>query len=782
MNNKDHKKIKKLFNAALEKEPGERERFLSEECGDDVELRHEIESLLSVYESSESFMEEPLVGSPARNLRLKKGDRIRHYEIIKKIGRGGMGEVYLAMDSQLSRKVALKLLAPEFTGDRERLNRFEQEARTVSALDHPCILTLFESGESDEGRHFISTEYVRGETLKEHCLHSNPGLEKKLDIAIQIASALAAAHEAGVIHRDIKPENIIIRPDGYIKVLDFGIAKLSEPSAVADGLNVDGEKPTRPMIKTDTGLIMGTAPYMSPEQANGIKVDARTDIWSLGVVLYEMLTGVRPFGGDTPTETIIEIIQKEPPLISSFNTEFAAEFDWLFEKTFCKEPEGRYQTADELRNDLKKIKQKIEFEKELENSKTSKNEKINRIDEHTSNTSQPTFRGENIVNWIKAHKLGTLLILAILVSGVAFTVYFLNFNSKVAGNEDSPIRSIAVLPFENASQDSNNEYLSDGLTESIINRLSRLEKLKVLPRSSVFRYKERLEDPQKIGNELKVDAVLTGKVIQRGDKLQIQTELIEVASGKQLWGERDNRPLSELLDIEESIAKEITNKLRLKLTGAEKEQLAKRYTEDNEAYQAYQRGRFHWERRNEKEIKKGIEQFQKAIELDPNFALAWSGLADSYVFSNEYGSAPKNEIASKAKSAAEKAVELGPDLAETHTSLGYVFFGLEWDFVKAEKHFRKAIELNPKYALARRWYSVLLFHLWRKEEALNQGHLALQAEPLSEDMNAYYAQCLVMVKRYNEAIEHFQKNLELYPDYRILPLLIQFRPVKERQF
>ncbi|MCA1624020.1 MAG: serine/threonine-protein kinase, partial [Acidobacteria bacterium] len=478
---------------------------------------------------------------------LETNTTISHYRIAKKIGAGGMGEVFLAEDTHLRRKVAIKVLPAEITENRERLQRFEQEAFAASALNHPHILTIHEFGKAEEGTHFIVMEYVEGFTLNEHRTNNEMGRGEILDVIIQVASALSAAHEAGIVHRDIKPENIMLRRDGYVKVLDFGLAKLTEKNKVADS---DAEAETRALVNTNPGAIMGTAAYMSPEQARGLKVDARTDIWSLGCVLYEMLSGHKPFTGATPTDIIVAVVNKEPPPISSYAPDVPAELAWIVSKSLQKETDARYQTAKEFLADLRRIKQRIEFEDELERSTapetraTKETEaaptlihpqtiagastKSNQLETHSLSSA------EYIASEIKRHKsfsIAALVILLLAIGGFGYWFYA----NRSASTDGKQINSIAVLPFENGSGDPNLDYLSDGLSESLIDKLSQLPQLKVIARNSSFKYRGANVDVQDAANKLGVRAIVMGKIMRVGDNLTVRVEMIDAQENRQLW-------------------------------------------------------------------------------------------------------------------------------------------------------------------------------------------------------------------------------------------------------
>jgi len=780
MAKEDDKKIKEIFNAALRKESSERREFLNQMCSGNKPLRDEVESLLSSYDNAESFMETPAVAAipEAENYQLTKGQKFEHYEVISQIGAGGMGEIYLAHDTNLNRKVALKLLPTELTGDPDRLKRFQQEAFAVSALNHPCILTIHEFGKSEDGTHFIASEYVEGETLNEYCADKDVGLEKKLDIAIQASSALSAAHEAGIIHRDIKPENIIVRPDGYIKVLDFGLAKHVEEQSKADP-----EAATGPMVKTDSGMVMGTAPYMSPEQARGVKVDARTDIWSLGVVLYKMLTGQKPFKGETATDTIISVVNKEPPPITAYRDDLPLELEWIVSKTLSKEVDGRYQTAKELRADLQKIKKRAEHEDEIKRSTTpdkaleeEKGESTTTIREQIPMSSQetPTIatdqRGssaatqsssslEYVVTQAKRRKLlsvvGGVIVLLGQISAIGYFVFFY-------GNNTKQIESIAVTPFVNESGNKDLEYLADGMTDTLISSLTQIPNLSVKARSMVFEYKGKKISPKKIGEELDVEAVLLGTVVQRGDNLKLSLELVDTKTGNALWSRTYDRKISNIIPLQSEIAKNVSEKLKVRLTGEEEKKLTKTTTVNPEAYQAYLKGKFHGDKLTMDGNKKAIEFFKQAVEFDPNYALAWSSLSEFYALRSKEATPIRIR---KARSAAEKAIALDPDLAEAHVSLALVMYIFDWDFAGAEKESQTAIRLNSKYATAHHWYGIFLTESGKHDEAIREAKIAVELEPLSRIINISLSIRLLFARRYEEATQQHKKTVETFPEY-----------------
>jgi eukaryotic-like serine/threonine-protein kinase len=689
------------------------------------------------------------------------GARLGRYEIKSQLGAGGMGEVYLAHDTELDRTVAIKILPVGSASDQQRLQRFIQEAKAASALNHPHILTVYEIGTTDLSR-FIATEFIEGDTLRQR-IKVGLKLIDILEISIQAASALAAAHAAGIIHRDIKPDNSMVRRDGYIKLLDFGLAKLAESKSST----TDTEAPTMAMVNTDAGTVMGTANYMSPEQAKGTDVDARTDLWSLGAVLYEMLTGHVPFAGETPTETISLILQREPAPPAHYIDEIPAELERILTKTLTKDREDRYQTAKDLLIDLRNLKRKLEVDAEIDRtvspelrgaSTKSTSEARSSGSATAPTTATPTASSaEYIFSGIRRHKIAAaVVILALIVGAVGLSFYL-----GGRGNE-AAIDSIAVLPFENQNHDPNTDYLSDGVTESIINSLTQLPTLRVIARSSAFRYKGKETDPMAAGKELGVRAVLTGRVTQRGDSLTISTELLDVRDNKQLWGEQYNAKISDLLSMQRAIASQITSNLRLKLSGAEQSRVNKHYTENPDAYQLYLKGRFYWNKRTGEGFKKSIEYFNQAIERDPNYALAYAGLADSYNLIPYYSVGSPQDFYPKAKAAAKRALELDDTLAEAHTSLGYALFDYDWNFPEASREFQRAIELNPNYASAHQWYGRRRMMLTgRFDEAITEVKRALELDPLSLAISTDLGNTYIYARQYDRAIEQLRKTIDM---------------------
>src|SRR5437660_6313934 len=736
--------LQDLFHSAIALTPNQRAPYLERTCHGDNLLRKSVESLIQSHEESCHFIDSPAFEAAAEMLadghEFKRGQTLGHYEIHSLLGSGGMGEVYLAQDTRLNRKIALKLLPPHFTINPDRVRRFEREARAASALNHPNIVTIYEIGQSNSA-HFIATEFVDGKTVRQLINEKPFTLSETLNVAIQVAGALTGAHAAGIVHRDIKPENIMVRADGYVKILDFGLAKLTELQTTESDL----ETPT--LLQSNPGLVMGTVQYMSPEQARGKKVDVRADIWSLGVVLYELLAGRVPFSGDTPSHVMVSLMEDElPPLTSYANV--PPELDRIISKALRKNQKERYQTANQLAHDLKNLKRELEVEARLKGSleaiPSSKERTTTSAGQTRAQASSLatafatdtvalqsgetgahlTSSAEYLVSEIKRHKRGFLIAAATLtIAVVAVGYFYFAARSRFAASSEV-IDSVAVLPFVNVSNDPNTEYLSDGLSDSIIDSLSQLPNLKkVSAFNSVLRYKGKQVDPQAVGRELNVRAVLTGRLVQRGDDLLIIAELVDVKDNKRLWGGQYNRKSADILNLQGEIAREISEKLRPKLTGEERKRLNKRQTENAEAYQLYLQGRYYWHKFTDEALIKSGEYFQRAIEKDPNYALAYAGLSDYYAVMAFYGQMPPKEALRKSEEAAVKALTIDDALGEAHFSLAVVKAWYDWDWPGGEREFKRAIELNPEFADAEShsMYAFLLDGMGRFDEAIAEA-------------------------------------------------------------
>src|SRR5689334_10465219 len=695
---------------------------------------------------------------------------IAHYRILRRLGKGGMGEVFLGEDTkQHGRKVALKVLPDDLTTSDSRLRRFKQEARAILALNHPNILTVYEIGQTADS-YYIATEYIEGETLR-HCLWRGPiKLDEMLGVGIQIAMALETAHAEGIVHRDVKPENIMLRQDKFVrdrfvKVLDFGLAKLTD----RDSTNADPEAVTIPIAETNPGAIMGTSGYMSPEQALGETIDERTDVFSLGVVLYEMIAGRPPFQGKTESHTRVSIIDHDHVPLVQHVSNVPRQLERIVSKALAKDRFKRYQTITDLKLDLEQLRDELHSSEfpELTRSSTAHDTETEFtssartvIRSQTQTVSEratvPSSAGVTLVRprWLSYGLVGLFVVLAI-VGGVLF------FTRPAP----RPINSVAILPFVNDSKDPNAEYLSDGLTESIINSLSQLPNLTVMSRNAAFRFKGSNHDPLEAGRSLNVGAVLTGRLVRLDDSVVIRTELIKVADGSQLWGAEYKSSIADIFSVQEEVSKKISQSLRLRLTGEDEEKLAKRYTKDAEAYQLYLKGRYYWNKRNEEGFRNGIDYFRRAEEKDPTFALAFSGLADSYALLCDIGVVRPVDEMPKAKAAAQKAVDADPELAEAYTSRAFVRLAYDWDWLGAQSDFQQALKLNPKYPTAHQWYASYLMQMGKFSLAKNEIEEAHKLDPLSPIISANSGLYSYYEKNYDDAIAKYQTTLQSDPDF-----------------
>ena len=694
---------------------------------------------------------------------LAPGTRLDHYEIRSHIGAGGMGDIYQAADTELERILVLKILPAEFASDPGRMRRFIQEARAASALNHPNIITIYEI-KHDGPIPFIATEFIDGVTLRKHMKSGRMSVMEAINTAIQIASALDAAHRAGIVHRDIKPENVMMRKDGYVKVLDFGLATPTERHEVGT------ESLT--LVNTEVGIIVGTASYMSPEQARGQKVDQRSDIFSLGMVIYEMVAGRSPFEGSTNSDIVASILKEQPTPLTALAPEVPLRLEQMVNHALAKDKGDRYQTVEELLSDLKQLREEMEFQGRKERSTPTYSSGLPgpstaMMPPHKFTADEPRALSTSASTAMVAvpdyrrrlAKVGLLL----LVPAVVLIGYLLYARRVQA------VDSIAVLPFTYTNADPKSigpeaDWLSDGITESIINNLSHVPNLKVIARSSVFRYKGKEVDPQTIGRDLKVRAVVTGRIVQIGDMISVQTELVDVQNQTQLWGVKYRRKVSDILDLPEDISREISAGLKLELTGEEKKQLVKRYTANAQAYELYWKGRYHWNQRKPDDINQAIQYFKQAIELDPQYALAYTGLADCYVLGNVLQLSPK-EAMPIATDAARKALAIDNQLAEAHTSLAKIKLSYEWDWSGAEAEFQQAIQLNPGYATAHQWYGVFLSEVGRHNDSIRERTRAQELDPLSLSISTGLGRALYWARRYDESIQQLQATMSRDQNY-----------------
>lgn len=660
------------------------------------------------------------------------GTQLNNYKILSRLGAGGMGEIYRAEDVNLGREVAIKMLPDHLAADVESLGRFEREARALAALSHPNILTIYNFG-SDQGLSFAVTELLKGDTLRAHIPSKGLAESRALEIALAVAEGLCAAHSKGVIHRDLKPENIFITTTGVTKILDFGLARVVDPPTFQANLiaqlpanlaldtqqhnsmlatrkinsessasstanqtidtmakqGADDPATTKLwLLQTLPGVIMGTVPYMSPEQVQGHLVDERSDIFSFGTVLYEMLTGENPFERFTVNETLMAVIREEASPLERPDREIPSALKKFVQQCLEKRPANRFASTADM---LKALK------------------------------------------WI-AHNVT---------------------------KRSSEIDSLAILPLKNVNGEAELDYLCDGITESLINIMSQLPQLRVIARTTMFRYKHHTFEPQDIAQELKVRGLLMGRVIKRGESLNIKMELMDLVEDAQIWGEQYNRSTTDIFALQEELAKQVAKKLRLKLTHREKQSLKRRYTDNNEAYQLYLKGRFYWNRRTEEGLNKAIAHFEAAIALDANYALAYTGLADCYNLRHTYGLVPREESVIKAKVLALKALDIDKSLAEAHTSLTYPLLHADFDWSRTEKTFQRALKLNPNYAMAHYWYALLLAKLGRSAESLAASRKAQELDPLSLIINGGVAWICYFARQYDQALIYAQKTLEM---------------------
>ena len=669
-------------------------------------------------------------------------ERIARFRVDRLLGAGGMGEVYLAEDSTLHRKVALKLLPARFTQDAERVRRFQREARAASALNHPNIITIYDIGEH-ESTHYIATEYIEGQTLRDRIVAGPLSIAEVLDVAIGVANALVAAHAAGIIHRDIKPENIMLRPDGYVKVLDFGLAKLTEDI----GSTRDSA----------SGAVMGTLLYISPEQARGRQPDARSDLYSLGAVIYEMITGSPPITSENLLDLAVAIASEKPIRPSTVVPNVPPELDRIILKALEKNRDLRYQAARELLSDLKVLRRQLERDDDL---LSDPHRRLSQPFTSTARLSLPlqatTSRDLVTVGRLQISKITVALTLAVVafVGALAWLIVTRVIYTK------KPLDSIAVLPFLNASGDPNSEYLSDGISESIIDSLSGLPHLQVVARSTTFRYKGKNVDPLTVGRELHVRGVVTGRLIARGDTLVIRAALTDVDKGTQVWGQQYDRRIADVLAVQHDIAGEISNQLRMHVSGDEKKIIAKRAGGNPEAFQLYLKGRYYREKFTEESIRKSIACYQQAIELDPAYALPYAGLADSYyALSNIY--MPPREAMPRAREAAQQALRLDDTLPQAHSSLALVLVWYDWDFANGEREFRRAISLNPTDSDAHRAFGDYLTARGQFDLAFSEKKKAEDLDPLSLQASWDVGRALYYAGRYAEAEQQAKKTLEL---------------------
>jgi serine/threonine protein kinase/Tfp pilus assembly protein PilF len=733
--------IEEIFHAALNHEPDQVGPFLNAACEGDELLRRKVEALLASHQRGVSFIETPVAGIATRIIEngqadLLVGQTIGHYKILERIGAGGMGEVYLATDITADRKAALKLLPVRFTSDKERLKRFQQEARALVGLNHPNILTVYEIGE-DHSTHYIASELIEGETLRQRLMRGRMEVGEAVDVAIQAANALAAAHETGIVHRDIKPENIMLRPDGYVKVLDFGIAKLAEREVP---VTIPTDEALL-LVETNLGSILGTVRYMSPEQARGAPVDKRSDIWSLGVVLYEMVTGHAPFTGETPGEVMTSILETEPPPLMSYITQTPAQLQQIVSKALNKEREERYQSAHELLEALQSLRRSMEFKAELERS-----------------TAAPS--------WLRWTRSPAVLVLVLLVAALALALPF--FWRRNPPRSSIPEKSIAVLPFENFSDNKENSYFAAGIQDDVLTSLAQIHDLKVISRMSVMAYQKRGErNMREISQTLGVANVLEGSVRRTGNRVLVNVQLIDARNDRHIWAERYDRAVADSIGLQGELATQIAAALKAKLAPQEKARLDARPTANAEAYTLYltalgrERSTSSWV-----EDKIAAEQlYMQATALDPGFALAY---ARASLLNSEIPSVMPPDhgaLKAKARAQAEEALRLSPTLGEAHMAFGLCLYLGEKKYDDALKEFEVAAATSPNNAEIYSYFAGIYRRQGRWRESVVSFERALSLDPRNAS-NAFLAgNNYLFMRDWSAAAACYKRALEIMPDF-----------------
>ena len=728
--------IEEIFHAALDQEPDQVGAFLDTACEDDEVLRRNVEALLASHQRAGSFIETTVAGIATRVIEneqadLLVGQTIGHYKISKRIGTGGMGDVYLATDMTAGRMAALKLLPTRFTSDADRLKRFQQEAHALVGLNHPNILTVYEIGE-DHSTHYIASELIEGETLRQRLMRGRMELREAVDVAIQVASALAAAHETGIVHRDIKPENIMLRPDGYVKVLDFGIAKLAE-SAFAEA-TADGAESTT-LAETNLGSILGTVRYMSPEQARGAAIDKRTDMWSLGVVLYEMVTGHAPFTGETPGEAMASILETEPPPLTSYVTHTPVELQQIISKTLRKDRKERYQSAHELLEALQNLRHSMEFKTALERS------------------TKPT-------SWLRWTRSPIALVLLLLVAALVLALPF--YWHRNLTTSSIPEKSIAVLPFENFSDNKENSYFAAGIQDDVLTSLAQIHDLKVISRTSVVAYqKPDGRNMREIGQALGVANVLEGSVRRTGNRVLVNVQLVDARNDRHIWAERYDRAVADSIGLQGELATKIAAALKAKLAPEEMARFVAKPTANSEAYVLYLTALG-----KEGEDAIAAEQlYVQASAVDPTFALAHAraSLLNSQISEGMTG----DHLARKAKARAqaEEALRLSPTLGEAHMALGLCLYWGEKKYDAALKEFEVAAATSPNNAEIYNYVGGIYRRQGRWRDSVASFERALSLDPRNCNLAFFAGNNHLFLRDWPAATACYNRALEIWPDY-----------------
>ena len=761
-------RIEELFLAAVKRPAEQREAFLREVDELDRELVGEVIELVAAHDKGNELLDHPALPAARRLLNepstkpavfFTQGAKLGDYRIVALLGKGGMGEVYLAEDARLRRKVALKILPPNLSANSERLRRFIREAYAISGLNHPNIITIFEIGES-EGLHYLATEYIQGKTLRDLCRERRPGAETAIEIITQVASALAAAHSEGVVHRDIKPENIMVRPDGLVKVLDFGLAKLDlqerEPGPDEAGSRLSGA--------SLPGLIVGTPTYMSPEQAAGKPADARSDLFSLGVVAYELLSGAAPFTGSTPAEILASVVNNEPPPLSKIEPNLPTDLERVVNRLLCKDPAKRYDSATDLFEELKSVQMPaIGAGREVSLTVDSHNDQVAALSASPSRPISPSTSStlvftasRAIFRSLREHRVFSAC--TVLV----FVVLFSNGTSFLAGR--GVIDSVAILPFVNETSDASLDYVSDGLTEGLINSLSKVQGVRVSPRESVFSLRGKPVNYLEVADKLRVKVLVSARISKHNQVYIVSAELFDPREGHQLWGgryERQSRDVSALLG---EIVQDLASQLRLRLATKQFHGLSENQGVDADAYEQFLKGRFFWNKRSKEALIKSIEYFRQAIEQDPAFADAYAGCAAAFV-SLGANFLPPSEVIPQARFYSARALELNPILADAHYASAAIKYAFDWEWEESEHELRMTLSHNPNHVPAHSLYSNLLRTLARPVEALEYSKRAATLDPLSLLATSNLGAAFYSVDAYDEGDSQFRKILAIDPRY-----------------
>ncbi len=670
----------------------------------------------------------------------------RRFEVIEELGKGGMGKVYRVFDKKVDEEVALKLIKPEIAAEREVIDRFRSELKMSRKISHRNVSRMYDLGD-EEGTYYITMEYVQGEDLRSF-IHRSKRLSTgtALSIARQVGEGLEEAHRLGVVHRDLKPSNIMIDKDGNAKIMDFGIARSLSGKSI-----------------TGAGVMIGTPEYMSPEQVEGTDIDQRSDIYSLGVILYEMVTGRRPFEGETPLSVAHKQKYEAPADPRKLNAQVPDDLSSMILRCLEKDREKRYRATTEIIFNLDRI------EKGLPTT------------ERVVPERKPLSSREITVKFsLRKLLFPGFVILALIIATGIITWRILPKKEAVPVQSGPP--SIAVLPFVDDSPEKGHEYLCEGIPNTLINALNNIQNLRIPARTSAFSFVGKGLDIQGIGQKLNVENVLEGSIQVVGNSLRVTASLIKVKDGYQLWNATYDRKLEDVFAIQDEIAQAIVKALKMKLLGEQEERLVKRDTENMEAYKLYLEGLYYWNKRTGKDLNKAIELFNQAVDNDPNYALAYVGLADSYSLLTIYSDAHPQDVYPRAKAAATKALELNETLAEAHNSLAYVHERYDWNFEAAEAEFKRALELNPNYATGHFWYGELLTYFGRFEEAIQEMKRALELDPVSLIINSNLGWTYSMAQQFDQALAHLHKTLELDPNFAMTRMMLGFANLNKKNF